>query len=347
MRWLLHLWRWFLGLWRRPEKVSVRYQTLAEDGIPWQVWPIPARIIAVGDIHGELAHLGAILRECELIDAQGTWRGGTTHLVLLGDLVGGSADSRLLVNFVLRLETEAKAQGGAVHALLGNHDLIPAQGDVGKMTRSERALYEYPVVNGAPGTKAKHAFRGHSVYAQWLRQRNSLLKIGDTLFVHAGLDKWALETEPGRINATIRAWIRYWQGVDEKPGKRTRWAVGKPGMERGSRWETGPLWNRAFKAKAKRRPRSGPKRKTLRKILERFAVKRMVIGHAPVPSSEILLSHPYYESMVVSIDTRIGDGKHGSLSALEIRAGHLRPIYAPSPDGGEVLLEIERKKLLG
>ena len=97
------------------------------DGPDWEVRPEPRRVVSIGDLHGDLRGFGAIGRACGLLDERGGWRGGLTHLVLMGDLVGGE-HSRLLLNAVMRLEREALRAGGRVHALLGNHDLLPIAG---------------------------------------------------------------------------------------------------------------------------------------------------------------------------------------------------------------------------
>jgi len=81
--------------------------TLKSDGIPWNLKPVPSRIVAVGDVHGDITGLACILRDRDLIDKKWRWTGGDTHMVLNGDLVGGR-NTRLLLQFVLRLETEGE-----------------------------------------------------------------------------------------------------------------------------------------------------------------------------------------------------------------------------------------------
>src|SRR5262249_12919535 len=144
---------------RRPRPADSGFGTVPWDGVPWQ-FRAPERLIAVGDVQGDLGALDAILRETGLVDGDGAWRGERGHLVLLGDLVGGCEDSRLLVEYVMRLAVEAASAGGAVHALLGNHDLLPAQGDVGKWTRKERRRWRDDPPDGAVGARARDAFRG-------------------------------------------------------------------------------------------------------------------------------------------------------------------------------------------
>ena len=213
----------------------------------WDVRPAPRRVVAVGDLHGDVRAFGAIARECGLVDERGSWCGGAAHLVLMGDLVGG-ARSRLLLRAVMRLEREARRAGGRVHALLGNHDLLPVAGRFERLTSSERRHYR------------KDDFRGDGPYAEWIRSRPTILKIGRTLFVHAGLDDWALDTDPAAVNAQVRAWIAHYQGKGPKPPKEARWAVDENG---------GPLWTRAFRDR-NRKPKDAPSKKTIRAIVERL-----------------------------------------------------------------------------
>jgi hypothetical protein len=326
---------------------DAQFATAPPDGIPWEVASLPRRVIAIGDVHGDLVALGSILTERSLIDEDGRWIGADAHLVLVGDLVSGDGDSRLVISFVLRLEAEARRAGGAVHALLGNHD-VALLAKKNEPRRRERKLFEvFPVV-GAESTSVRDAFRGHTPPAQWLRRRNAILKIGDTVFAHAGLDDWALEQDPDRINATVRTWLKFWQGVGEKPPAETRWAVGKLAMRRGSRHETGPLWTRVFKLRDEsddRRPAGAPKRKKLAAILEKYRGSRLVIGHAPVRHGEIVLDHPYYGEQLVMLDTRISDRKRGRLSCLEQTERGLRAHYTKRTDAGRRVREKEWEAL--
>src|SRR5262245_11924445 len=83
-----------------------------------------ARLVAVGDVHGDLAQLTTVLQDAGVIDARQRWVGGKTHLVQTGDRVDRGADSRAVMDLFVRLEKEAKKAGGAVHCLLGNHEAM-------------------------------------------------------------------------------------------------------------------------------------------------------------------------------------------------------------------------------
>lgn len=287
----------------------------------WEIRPEPRRVVAIGDLHGDLRAFGAIASECGLVDERGSWSGGDAHLVLMGDLMGG-VHSRLLIHALMRLEREARRSGGRVHALLGNHDLMPVAGRFGKLTRGERQIWR------------RDDFRGDGPYAAWVQARPTILKIGRILYVHAGLDRWALDTDPGEVNAHVRAWIAHHQGNGPKPPQETRWAFDD---------DDGPMWTRAFRP-GRRRPKDAPSKKTLRAILERLGAERIVLGHSPTADGSIVLEHPHYGESVVLIDTRISDDERGRLGALIVQGRVLRPVYARDRASGDPLLEREARE---
>src|SRR4051812_13560983 len=84
----------------------------------------PARIVAVGDVHGAGDAFVSILQKAGLIDTQKRWTGGTTILVQTGDLLDRGQDVRQILDLLMALESQASAAGGRVHALLGNHELM-------------------------------------------------------------------------------------------------------------------------------------------------------------------------------------------------------------------------------
>ncbi len=318
--WLGRMAHWFAC----EAAADLDYGTVPWDGMQWEFDAPAAGVIAVGDLQGDLVGLDAILRLCGMVDVRGDWCGGGRHLVLAGDLIGGHADARLCIEFVMRLEQQAARAGGWVHSLLGNHDLLPARGEIAKWTHGEKQSYREHPPAGAPTPRARDAFRGDSEPARWLRRRNAIVRIGDTLFAHAGLGPWCRSARPGAVNATVRAWIAHWQGRAAAPPPATQWAVGAPGMARESALACGPLWTRRFKPAGAARLRGAPTRAELGEWLQALGTNRLVVGHAPLDAAAIALEHPYYGASVVMLDTRIVDPQRGSLSALRLDAHGLR-----------------------
>ncbi len=81
-----------------------------------------ARIVAVGDIHGDYDNFVVILKGTGMIDSRLRWSGGRAHLVQNGDVMDRGPRAREILDLLRRLETEAAAAGGRVHVLLGNHE---------------------------------------------------------------------------------------------------------------------------------------------------------------------------------------------------------------------------------
>ena len=329
---------------KKPQKLL----TLKPDGIPWNMKPVPPRIIAVGDVHGDVVGLACILLDRELIDKKGRWTGMDAHLVLNGDLVGGR-NARLLLQFIMRLEKEARAAGGAVHPLLGNHDIQVFQKEY--QDRKGKTLFQKYDVDGADKAKLRDVFSGETEFAAWLRERNAVIKIGPTIFTHAGLNVWAQEHHIKRMNATIRGWIRFWQGVDVKPERGTQWVALGPKLD-WSAPSAGPLWTRSYKVKKPPKGKKPAKKKKtapdideFSRLLKKYRAKRMVVGHAPVGSEEVLLSHPHYGSSVVMIDTKISDKKGGRLSCIEISGRDVKAHYTKRNSAGEKIRDLEMKAL--
>ncbi len=322
------------------------YPTIESSHIAWNFEQAPRRIVAVGDIHGDYNALVTILRGARLINARGKWIGGKTHLVLMGDLIGKGSDSRLVMDFMMRLEREVPGQ---VHSLLGNHELFASAGRYSAMTDDVEAFRltgsEESLRRSIPETpeylrdwrtdhsyyrEIKAAFSKDSKYARWIRSRNAILKIGNNFFTHAGvLPEWAFDTNPGRVNATIRAWLAYYQGAGPRPPMNTRWVIEE---------ETSPLSNRAY-APEGRGPDYAPKK--IKKMLRALAVDRMFLGHYLRPDREILLEHPDYGDRVTILDSGISEFYDGTLSAVEIVGDEVTELTFDRPEDDVPLRERE------
>ena len=87
------------------------------------------RVVAIGDVHGAYDRFVGLLRAAGLIDGRQRWVGGRARLVQTGDVLDRGADSRKVVDLLIRLEREAATAGGRVHALVGNHEFMRVVGD--------------------------------------------------------------------------------------------------------------------------------------------------------------------------------------------------------------------------
>ena len=103
--------------------------------------PAPARIVAVGDLHGDYGAWIDIARDARLIDAANKWIGGRTVLVQTGDITDRGADSLKIIRHLQQLDGEAKRAGGRVIVLLGNHEAMQVTGDLRYVSAGEFAAF--------------------------------------------------------------------------------------------------------------------------------------------------------------------------------------------------------------
>jgi len=91
--------------------------------------PAPSRLVAVGDLHGDLDKARRALVAARVLDpSTDRWSGGDSVLVQVGDVLD-RGDGEIACLFLLeRLAKEAALVGGAVHVLNGNHETMNVGG---------------------------------------------------------------------------------------------------------------------------------------------------------------------------------------------------------------------------
>ena len=107
---------------------------------PWQ-WSGVGRIVVIPDIHGAYPDLVRLLQATGVIDDALNWSGGTSHLVSLGDLLDRGAESRQVMDLLMRLQEQAPGQGGRVHVVAGNHEAMNLVGDLRYVSDAEFAAF--------------------------------------------------------------------------------------------------------------------------------------------------------------------------------------------------------------
>lgn len=323
------------------------YPTIKEiDPIEWR-FSTTEEVVAIGDIHGDLEALLAILYKRGFIDKKGHWSGDARQLVLSGDLVSGKRYSRYIIDFLMRLESEAESATGKVHVLVGNKEVEATKEKKKKNSLSKKERKGFENVPHLQDNNPVNAFRYDTPHAKWLREKNFLVQINDQIYVHAGFDPlWAEKNSGGEINSTARAWIRYFQGVGEKPPKKTFWIVDPREWKKGS----GPAYTRIFKPRTRKgeyvdkKHATSPSLKSLRSVLKKFFARYVIVGHSPV-EKKVMKRHPYYGKDVRIIDTRISQRGAGRLSSLRVREGEFKDQFADRNKRSRKLLKRVLKDL--
>lgn len=197
------------------------------------------RVVALSDVHGDYNAMRATLASAGVIDTDASWVAGDTHLVITGDLLDRGPDSRPVMDLVMRLEEEAVAAGGAVHLLLGNHEVMNLVGDLRYVADAEYAAFaadEDPderelwfqrflasneLAAADPATLSqfeeryppgffghRRAFRSDGHYGAWLLEKPLIVVVNETAFVHGGLSPVVGELGLDGVNDSLMSDVR-------------------------------------------------------------------------------------------------------------------------------------------
>jgi hypothetical protein len=274
-------------------------------------YPSAERIVAIGDLHGDLAATRAAFRLAGVTDDEDRWIGGETVLVQTGDQLDRGDDELEVLDLLDDLTAQARAAGGAVHVLNGNHELMNVKQDLRYVTLggfldflptpvTDPRTVDPQVVVDAVHERLKASKPGRP-FAMRLVDRNVIAIIGDTVFVHGGVLPHVVDYGIERLNQETRDWIR---SDRQYPPE-----ILLP--------SDGPVWSRHYSDE----PDTEDCR-LLEEVLDDLDAHRMVVGHT-VQGEGI---SPACEGMVWRIDVGMARHYGGSPAVLEIEDASVRVI---------------------
>ena len=301
-------------------------------------WQGVQRIVAVGDVHGDKDALAAVLAMAGLIDGSEQWTGGQAHLVQIGDVPARGPQTRKAFDLLMRLEKEAAAAVGKVHAIIGNHDagviygyiqnILPEEFSEFRETGSEERLLR--ALDGEIATRRREgrlpaspadvdawrkfwlehhplgfvehreAFRPSGYYGSWIRRNNTVIRINDSLFVHGGISPKYAASSRTTLNQAVKRELT-------DPDHLLPGTVTDP---------QGPLWYRGLVEGA-----TAAIEPHLQRVLRFHGVRRVIVGHT-VTRTAIL---PSFNSRVVNIDVGLSRfyGRPPACLVFEGSAGYV------------------------
>ena len=321
----------------------------------------PARIVAVGDLHGDHVAWRAIAQAARLVDAKGRWAGGRTTLVQVGDIVDRGPDSLKIIRDLMRLEREAKAKGGRVIVLIGNHEAMMMTGDLRYVHPGEYAAFadrrsasRRSELYKSNQVKIEAAFRAtepllkpeeirvrwekatplgmieHRLawapageLGRWTLGHRAVAIIGDSLFVHGGISATYATMPIDEINRRVTAALT--------AGDETPTAIINDQM--------GPLWYRGLVTRAQEveatkpatPPVVAPPRPTIDQeiaiVLGAYRIKRIVVGHTPTLGGIVEGG----AGKLWRIDSAISSAYGGTPTYLEITGDRVVAVKVPRP----------------
>ncbi len=279
----------------------------------------PSKILAISDIEGNFDAFRKLLQSNKVIDYQCNWIFGSGHLVLNGDFFDRGTQVTEVLWLIYSLEEKAKAAGGYVHLILGNHELMNLSGDIRYVHKKYKSNAEKM---GMPYTDL---YGVKTELGNWLRTKNIIEKIGDVLFVHAGVSQ-ALNDCPLSLSE-MNDLARPYYAVDSLARKHN-----DKNLRLLYDYDLSPFWYRGYYKKDKKYfPASESQ---IDQTLNKFNVKHIVTGHSVVADT----ASTWFKNRIINIDTK---HEYGRSEALLIENGNY---YRVNDKGLKVLLFNEDKK---
>ncbi|MCG9730563.1 metallophosphoesterase [Shewanella sp. Isolate13] len=287
---------------KRPENCGNLPEPLLTDDVK-QVMPDSydgvKKVVALSDVHGQYDVLITLLKNQNIIDADNNWAFGDGHMVMTGDMFDRGDQINEVLWFMYKLDRQAKAAGGMLHLLMGNHEQMVLGGDL-------RYVHErYDLASKLLGRSNDALYGEDTEIGQWLRSKNTLVKINDVLYMHGGISNEWLERQLtiAEANQLFRA------------------NIGRPKAELKQDdllsflfYGNGPTWYRGYFSDAFTEAE-------LDKILSYFDVNHITVGHT---SQKQVLG--LFDNKIIAIDSSIKLGAQGEL--LLIKNGELtRGLY--------------------
>ncbi len=246
----------------------------------------------VGDVHGQREQVQGLLRRADLIDTHERWSGGDATLWFIGDFFDRGPDGIGVVDLVMQLERDARASGGQVHALLGNHEVLFLA-----------AYYFGDRPSGGPGGTFKD---------DWLENGGQISDL-ERLQPHhvtwiSDLPAVAYDREHLYIHADARFYEHYGRSVDEV--NRAFYSLLH------SREEA--AWDKLLEQFSDRfafLDRYGVRR--VEQMLRTFGGRQIIHGHTPIwkmtdlPAGQITEAYVYANGLCVNVDGGMVTGGPG------------------------------------
>lgn len=229
--------------------------------------PARSRVVAIGDLHGDLRALRAALRLAGAIDADDRWIGRDLSVVQTGDQLDRGDQDREVLDLLEKLEREASAAASDLIVLNGNHELMNASLDFRYVTPksfasfsdfgSRAPAFAERLPNEERGRAA--AFAPGGTYALKLARHLTVAVVGDSLFAHGGVLAAHVDYGLSRINEQASAFLA---------GKLSALPQVLAGDE-------APVWTRVYGEPDVDAEACA----ALERVLSQVGAKRLVVGH--------------------------------------------------------------------
>ena len=263
------------------------------------------RVVAIGDVHGDIDAARDALVAAKVVDRQGVWIGGTTVVVQTGDILDRGDTEQAAIDWFESLERQAAQAGGRFISLIGNHELMNAAGDFRYVTPGGFADFDDVAGLDTKGLafaeipqKARArvaALSPGGPYAKVFGAHNVVMIVDDIVYSHAGVvGPWVTQLESA--NRDARCWLDGQGALAKVPTVLVA--------------QDGPVWTRALAG-------ADIDCAATAAVMRKLGVTRMVLGHTVQPGG---ISSACNET-VWRIDVGLARNYQGPIEALELSVG--------------------------
>lgn len=248
-------------------------------------YAMPGKLFAISDIEGNFRAFYGILIRHKVIDKYLNWTFNDGHLVILGDCFDRGKQVMECLWLIYRLEEKAQKDGGKVHFILGNHEIMNMNGDW---------RYVHPKYAKRAGSQKSVAalYDGNTELWRWLKTKNIIEKIGDILFAHGGISSTLNEFKFSihEINSIARTYYTQANNWFTDPFLHTLFNS-----------DHSPFWYRGYYD-------SSITQVEIDAILTQYDTKTIVTGHTKVEKVS-----SFFNGKVINIDTDHATGNSEGL----------------------------------
>ena len=210
------------------------------------IYPPVKRLIAIGDLHGDLRVTlialrlaGVISKDIFPYNVQDIkWTGGSTWVVQLGDqidrcrpdnwvknciedlsdVVEDEGNNMMIIQIFQKLDAQARLVGGRVLGMVGNHELMNIDRDFRYVSPQEFLEFVPPNERNRKKTDDGYPYgyyhrlkvfeRGGNIAKHYALQKKSITIVGKNIFVHGGLSHdLASKYSLHEMNEIVKKWL--------------------------------------------------------------------------------------------------------------------------------------------
>ncbi len=287
--------------------------------IPEHTYKAQDKIFATSDIEGNFNTFYSLLVGNKIMDTDFNWTFGNGHLVIAGDMVDRGSEVIPCLWLLYKLEQDAAKKGGKVHYILGNHEVMTLQNNIRYVHEKYITLAKVLSKKKDKREAYQHLVSNNNILIEWMKSKNTVEKIGNTLFLHGGISEELVDAgvSIGQMNRLVRANIHKNLYKNPEDDQVANLVLGR----------LGPLWYRGLVKDYKKHYKKITA-ESVDSILKFYDVDHIVVGHTIV-EREVTGD---FDGKIIRIDIKHPTQKFtGKSQALLIENNH----YFKVNDSGE------------